>query len=196
MGQSSVYRGQPVTIEGWVRSARKSVLKPTSEIGLPHYFVLWIRPRESKFGPYCVYTMTLPDGFPEVGESFSDFNENVRVTGYFFKIRNYVAADSSVDDSPAIIAAGLERIETTNFTSVNRWQPSRSTLTTAFILIPLVATALAWLVFRNSKTHQYIPGKNSQQRIDQSLNELANNPNVETDRERVLSLYESDSHEP
>ncbi len=195
MGQPQFYRGQPVVVEGWVRSASRKTLGPESELGIPCYYVLWIRPRETKLGPYCVYSMTLPDGFPSVTESFSDVNEHVRVSGYSFKIRNYVAADSSVDECPVIIAPGLERVVKSQFTSVNRWQPSRSTLTFAFILIPLLASGLAWLAFRTSRTRQYVPGATSQQRIDQALNNLVNDPRVQTEREKVMSLYESETHD-
>lgn len=195
MGQPTLYRGRPVTVEGWVRSARKKILGPESKLGLSHYYILWVRPRETKLGPFCVYSMKIPEGFPPVTESFGDVNESVRVSGYSFKIRNYIAVDSSVAECPVIIAPNLERMKITEFTSVNRWQPSRSTLTIAFILIPLIATGLAWMAFRTSKTRQFVPGKKSQKKIDQSLSDLANNPLVQTEHEQVMSLYETDPHD-
>lgn len=195
MGQPEVFRGKPVSVEGWVRSARKSTLDPDSKLGLPYYYILWIRPRETKAGPFCVYSMTLPKGFPEVSEEFSETNQSVKLSGYSFKVRSYVTADSSVGYCPVILSRGLELVEAEEFTSVDRWQPSRSTLTIAFILIPLAATGLAWLAFRNSKTRQYIPGKKAQQQIDQSLNDLSDDPQVQTDLEKVRMLYEPELHD-
>jgi hypothetical protein len=193
MGQPDVYRGKAVEVEGWVRSARQEMLGADSELGLSHYFILWIRPRETKLGPFCIYTQSLPAGFPSIPESFVDINESIRVQGYFFKIRNYVAADSSVKNCPLIIAANIEEVKLQNFTSVTNWTPSRTTLTIAFILIPLIATGLAWLVFRNSRTRPYVPGKKTRSKIDKSLQALVTDPNVQTDREKIMSLYESDS---
>ena len=195
MGQPKVYRGEPVTVGGWVRLARKKTLGPESELGLSHYYILWVRPQETTLGPFCIYTMTLPEGFPTVTETFSEVNENVRVNGYSFKVRNYIADGSSVSECPVIISRGLAEVKTPEFSSVNRWQPSRSTLTITFILIPLLAIGMAWLAFRNSKTRRYMPSKNSRQKIDQSLSSLANDPRVQTEREKVMSLYESETHD-
>lgn len=195
MGQPDLYRGQTVTVEGWVRSARKKVLDPESELGLPHYFVLWVRPLETKQGPYCVYTMELPAEFPDVTEQFSELNERVQISGYPFKIRTYVTADSSVDQCPVMIASHLTRIDNPEFTSVNQWQPSRLTLMIALISIPLIASFLAWAAFRNSETRPFTPGKTTQKRIDQTLSELSNDPQVQTERESVMRLYEAELHD-
>lgn len=195
MGQPELYRGRLVSVSGWVRSARKKLLGPDSELGIPHYFVLWVRPVESKQGPYCVFSTELPAGFPDVGEPFLDMNERVEIHGYPFKIRSYIAADSSVEPCPVIIARQLTRIENAEYTSVTQWQPSRTTLMMALILIPLFASFLAWAAFRSSQTRPFTPGKKTQTKIGHSLNELANDPRVQTDRENVMRLYETDLHD-
>ena len=193
MSQPEIYRGKPVTTQGWVRSARKKTLPGDSTIGLPHYYILWVRPKESKLGPYCVYSMTLPDGFPALSNEFSAVNENVLITGYSFKVRTYVAADSSVKNSPVVLAPTVKRIETRNFVSANQWHPSRPTLIVAFILIPLLATGLAWWAFLASGSKKHEPGKKMKAHINQSLNDLTNDPNIETDRERVMKLYDAET---
>jgi hypothetical protein len=117
-------------------------------------------------------------------------NENVRIRGYFFKVRNYVAADQSVRNCPLIVAAELESVRPTEFTSVNNWQPSSSTLVIAFILIPIIATGLAWFVFQTSKTRPFVPGNVANSKIVNTLNQLVNDPKVQTEREQVDLLNE------
>jgi hypothetical protein len=193
MSQSNFYRGKPVMVEGWVRSARRETLGADSELGLSHYYILWMRPKESKLGPLCVYTSTLPNGFPEISDQFTDINEHVRIDAYFFKIRTYVAGDESVRNCPLLISKTLQPITSVPFTSVNRWQPSRTTLFALLTLIPVVATILAWWAFRTSETYRHSPNQKSAQRINSSLNQLVDDPRVQTDQEKIMSLYETES---
>ncbi len=193
LGQPDYYRGQQIEIEGWVRRVRQETLDASSSLGIPHYYVLWMRPHESKLGPYCIYAMTLPENFPRIGEQDVELNEHVRLQGYFFKVRNYIAGSTNVENCPLIITQTLQAIETTQFTAVDRWQPSRTTLIWAFVFIPVLATGLAWLAFRTSKTNRYEPGKKSREKIDAKLQALAHDPKVQTDRERVMALYETES---
>ena len=73
MSQPNSYRGSLVKLRGWVRSAR-FVDRPIAALGqadaqyrgkVGHY-EFWIRPEETNAGPYCVYALNLPAGFPEV----------------------------------------------------------------------------------------------------------------------------------
>ena len=191
MGQPSVYRGQPIAIEGWVRSARKKRLPTDTALGINHYYILWVRPRESKLGPYCIYSQKIPDSFPTLSNEFTDVNQLVQVQGYFFKIRNYIAADSSVQECPIIIAPNLQVLESAPMPLLDKWQPSRLTLTTAFVIIPLGATLIAWFAFQTSRTRQQSPAKSTKKRIHDSLGSLVESPEVQTDREKIMALYET-----
>ncbi|MFT5304228.1 MAG: hypothetical protein ACI87E_000997, partial [Mariniblastus sp.] len=191
MGQPKLYRGRAVEVEGWVRGGRKESLGTNSELGIPHYYVLWVRPRETKLGTYCIYTRTLPEGFPELTDKLTEINEQVRVRGYFFKIRNYIAQES-VLTCPLIASPAVELIETKQFTAIADWQPSRITLTVILVMLPIFATGIAWSVFRSSKTRPFVHGNKMQSRIDQSLYDLSDDPQVQTEQERVMALYESD----
>ncbi len=195
VGQPDYYRGRAIEVEGWVRRARKEKLDESSELGFSHYYIIWMRPHETKLGPYCVYANSLPEGFPEIGEQDLELNEHVRLQGYFFKVRNYIAADGSVLNCPLIISQSMAPVESTQFTAVDRWQPSRSTLMVFFALIPIIATGLVWIAFRNSKTKPYTPGKKMKTKIDRTLEELSHDPDVQSDRERVMELYETESNE-
>ena len=192
MSQPKCYRGKPVSVQGWVRAARIDRLGEDSELGIPHRYILWMRPKETKQGPYCIYAHELPSGFPELSDQFQDLNENVEIEGYFFKIRTYVAADSSAANSPLIVASKLTRIAPVEHTSVNSWVPSRGLFVALLLVMPILATAIAWWAFRSTKTKPYQPGAKTAGKIDQSLRDLTSDPNVQTDREKVQALYDYD----
>ncbi|MCP4480493.1 MAG: hypothetical protein GY818_20605 [Planctomycetaceae bacterium] len=191
MGQPDIYRGKPIAIEGWVRSARKKKLPADTALGIDHYYILWVRPRESKLGPYCVYCQNIPASFPELGNEFIDVNQLVQVDGYFFKIRNYIAADSSVQECPVVIAPKLNIIASAPMPLLDKWQPSPTTLITAFIVIPIGATFIAWFAFQTSRTKRQSPAASTKKRIDDSLDALVKSPEVQTDREKIMALYET-----
>jgi len=194
MSQPEFYRGQPISVEGWVRSALKSNVGANSELGISRKYTMWIRPKETKQGPYCVYAHQLPENFPELTDQFQDLNEQVKIEGYFFKIRTYVASDKqkSVLTCPVIVASKVTRVAAAEYTSVHKWQPNRSTLVIAFLLMPTLATAIAWWAFRYSQTNSYQPGKKTANKIDKALRALASDPAVQTDREKIQALYDSD----
>ena len=192
IGQPDAYRGKPVRVEGWIRSAKKETLRSTSQLGFPEYHVMWMRPQDSKLGPINVYVKSLPDDFPKVTADYADMNENVIIDGYFFKNRTYLAADKSVQNSPVVLADSLTIIPPVEFTSVNYWQPSREFLIGAFLLIPLIATAIAWGAFRMSQVVKLVPSKKSAERIKDTLDDLTKDPNIKSDRERIMALYDAD----
>jgi hypothetical protein len=74
---------------------------------------------------------------------------------------------------------------------LDKWQPSRLTLTTAFVIIPLGATLIAWFAFQTSRTRQQSPAKSTKKRIHDSLGSLVESPEVQTDREKIMALYET-----
>jgi hypothetical protein len=82
--QPDIYRGRQVTVEGWVRSARRKKADGGEVETHPHY-ELWLRPADTNVSPYCVYSRNLPDGFPELADQFQDLNELVRISGQFFQ---------------------------------------------------------------------------------------------------------------
>ncbi len=134
--QPGFYRGRAVNIAGWVRSARREELTD-SELGVDHYFILWLRPADTNLAPYCLYALELPANFPEVTNEFRDLNERVRVTGLFFKIRAYIDASSESNECPVILAKTFELKPDVSPLAVNAWQPSRVTLMGLLFLMPV-----------------------------------------------------------
>ena len=192
MSRPQYFRGKPVTIAGWVRSVKRVAAPEDSEIGIEEYFELWIRPKESKLGPFCVLIKSLPDDFPVATDQTTNVNEQVELGGYFFKVRTYVSGDTSVRNAPTLIAANLTSIAPVEFTSVSNWQPSWMTLICFFITIPIVATAIAVWVYQTSNTKSFEPGKVTSNKINKSLQGLATDPTIQTDAEKIQALYDRD----
>lgn len=192
MSQPEYYRGKPVKIAGWVRAGKHVITKKESSIGFSGYYELWVRPKESKLGPFCVFVTELPNGFPELNEQLKEINEQVEIGAYFFKIRTYVSGDETVRNAPTLVGASLTPIAPVEYTSVSNWQPSWATLIFFFIAIPIIATAIAVWVYSISKTKPYEPGKAMANKINKSLQGLATNPMIQSDKEKIMELYDTD----
>jgi len=204
MSQPNSYRRRWVQFEGWVRSAR-FVDRPIAALGqdaedfrgkVGHY-EFWIRPVETNAGPYCVYSLNLPAGFPDVGEEYQTLNEKVRVTACFFKNRSYVSADSKPSVCPLLLAASFTRLgsfgETKegNAAPAKPWIPSVPVMIGIAITLALLAAGLAWLAWRTTQSPRYRPGAQTTGRIHDSLDGLADDPSVMTEREKVLQFQRS-----
>jgi len=197
MSQPDFYRGKRISIEGWVQQAAQERISQDSEIGIDKRYILWIRPKDTKQGTYCVYTHKLPSGFPELAFADQQLNVRVKIDGYFFKVRTYRAQGKNglgktVETCPVVLNSNLASYAPVEAASRANWTPSRATLIVAFLMMPLVAGVIAWLAFRASQTKPYRPGQKTAKKIDKSLKDLTKNPNVQTDREKIMALYDSD----
>lgn len=193
VSQPDFYRGKSVTIEGVVLSGRKEVLKSTSSLGLDHYYVLWMRPTDSDVGPYCLYTAKLPEAFPDLGEEFQDLDQLIKANAVFFKVRSFVAVDSSVAYGPVLLTNTIESLAAAKPEAATREQ---STIPWGYLLpailgISLISGVIAWITFRTTEVNSYQPGQKTRNRIDASLDELKDDSNIETDLERVKRLAET-----
>ncbi|MEQ8790428.1 MAG: hypothetical protein RIC55_29300 [Pirellulaceae bacterium] len=94
--QSDEYRGKLVTIHGRVRQAYR-VPAPKNDFGVDAYQVFWIRTDGGPASPIVVYALDVPEGFPELGpQAYADqqpLDEEVEITGFFFKRWAYPAQD-------------------------------------------------------------------------------------------------------
>lgn len=113
--QSEFYRGKIVTIRGVARLAYR-VDAPRNSLGVSEYAMLWVHPAGGPAAPIVVYALQLPAGFPAVPHRNRDsqtktLNEEVEITGYFFKRWAYEARDG-INTAPLLL------------TAAPRWQPS------------------------------------------------------------------------
>ena len=187
MGQPMTYRGRPVEVAGWIRAAR--ILRTDgNELGIEHLFELWLRPRDTNQAPYCVYVRELPPGFPELTPHLEEMNENVAVAGLFFKIRSYEGADGQVRSCPLILARTFAWNPVVTKQERKGWTPSWWVIAGFLVGMPLVATLLAWSVFRNTQTRRFEPGIQSRNQIASSLTQLKEDPEVKTDLDKIRDL--------
>ncbi|MBS0203838.1 MAG: hypothetical protein JSS49_13115 [Planctomycetes bacterium] len=97
-----VYRGRPVTLHGVLRKLTKFDPGPNSrDVG--EAYEGWVYPDDGQSNPAVVIFQSKPDGL-QVG---GDLSEEVRVTGYFFKMYGYEAQDVA-RKAPMILAGAIE----------------------------------------------------------------------------------------
>jgi hypothetical protein len=191
ISQPDVYRGKGVKVRGFLRGAEK-IMVPENELGIHQYYVLWMRPKESDFTPYCIYALFLPDGFPSVGKQFVALNETIEVSGIFFKIRSYLAKGGEMENCPLILANSFHWIRTPEV-ATNDSVPTASFMWPFLVLIPLVAGLCAYLVYRTTQWKRYVGANATVQTIATDLAKLNNDKSIKTDTERIQMLYQLDS---
>ncbi len=96
--QPDQYRGQLVTIRGTARLAHYRYA-PENFYGISGYYMVWIQPVASN-SPIVVYCLELPPEFPDVRARerqglTPELDEDLEVTGYFFKRWAYRAQDGT-----------------------------------------------------------------------------------------------------
>ncbi|MEM7782542.1 MAG: hypothetical protein AAF939_00920 [Planctomycetota bacterium] len=199
LGQPQFYRGKRVKVAGWIRAIQKKKVKTSSQLDIPFYYELWIRPRESKLGPLNVFVAELPADFPvSPDENYMDVNIDVSLSGFFFKVRSFVNGEQQVDHCPVILAKTLGLTPVFESIAEKKWKPDRTFLVGAFTLIPMIAIGFAWFAFRSSITHKREPGVVASKRIESTLGQLEKDPSIQSDLEKVMTLYDKDlevSHE-
>ena len=199
-GQPDNYRGKQVSIEGQARTCRKKLLEQT-RLPVDHYYEVWVEPLDADGdGLFCVYAAEIPDSFPvnRVGKksgSFHDVDVPVSLTGRFFKVRSYRDFGGGVSHSPVVIARQIETAGTVlaGDASGARTIPGRTYLAFWFAGIAAVATGLAIVVFRTSRTRSRQPGQSSAKRMQRSLEMLQQDPSVKSPAQRVAELAEGES---
>lgn len=97
--QSGEYRAELVTTGGIVRRAHPAKT-PKNEYGLSDYYQVWLWPADHPNDPIAVWCLHLPKGFP-IGMTMA---EEAEVTGFYFKLWAYKAADGKVLRAPMLLA--------------------------------------------------------------------------------------------
>lgn len=98
------YRGRPVTIKGTLRKLTKFDVGRNS-LDLDQAYEGWVYTPDSQGNPVVVVFTSKDDRLPVKG----DLQEEVRLTGYFFKMYGYEAFDAT-RKAPLILAGEMEFI--------------------------------------------------------------------------------------
>jgi hypothetical protein len=102
LDQPEEYRGELVTTGGTIRRACRAKV-PENEHGLDDYYQTWLFPADYPTDPIVVYCLHLPEGFP----TGLEIEEQAEVTGFYFKVSVYQAADGTVRRAPLLLARTL-----------------------------------------------------------------------------------------
>lgn len=97
-----IYRGRPVTLHGVMRKLTKFEVGKNS-LDLDQLYEGWVYPPDGQGNPAVVVFSSKDDRLPVSG----DIQEEVRFTGYFFKMYGYDAQDTA-RKAPLIIAGEVE----------------------------------------------------------------------------------------
>ena len=100
-----------------------------------------------------------------------------------------MAADRSVQYSPVIVANTLETIQPVEFGAKEQLKPTANILIGALIILPVLAGFVAWWAYRSSETPTAQPSKTASNQIHSTLEDLSNDPEILSDKEKVMSLY-------
>ena len=200
IAQPNEYRGQYISIQGFVRALESrtananSSITPDSQPG--DYSILWIKPQESQAGPYCVYTNELPDNLPSNNEQLKTFDSLATIDGIFFKNRSYPAASGEVLSCPLIIASKIKLTPAQTAKDASLfWQPGRTAIYTLAWLVPLVAIGGTWLIFRAAGTRKRLPGAAAEKKLGIFLGDLKDDPNVQTDLQKVQAISQQETQQ-
>ena len=96
------YRGKAVTLRGYLRKLISYPAETPDGDGPRNLYEAWLFTDDSHGNPAVVVCSEIPEGMP-TGE---DINEQVSVTGYFFKMYGYRARDTT-RTAPMILAREL-----------------------------------------------------------------------------------------
>jgi hypothetical protein len=127
-----VYRGRPVTLEGRLRRLVKFA-PGENDFGARHVYEGWVYTEGSQSNPAVVIFTKKPPELPMSG----DLSENIRCTGYFFKLYGYDAQDAT-RSAPLFIAGEIEwspQLATSAPTEAPPWLYAAATL---------LAVAVVW----------------------------------------------------
>jgi hypothetical protein len=186
------YRGKPVAMQGELRGIE--VLKTRNNpMGIQQYYSLWIRPQESAIQPYNVYVVELPESIELSGNRFTEFKKvKVDLLGAFFKVRTYDDVGGEVSATPLVFAKSFavseSEPEVEEVPVAPAWEPSKGTLTTFFIGMPLIAFVMAYLIYRGTTSRRIQTGSTVASQINESLVELEKDARVKTVQEKLASM--------
>lgn len=102
--QPHAHRGELFTLVGTARGG-KSVRAQANLLGIRRYYVVWVQPDDDRDALIAVYSLSKPEGFPDLPErsELVRFAYRVEAPAYFLKKIAYEAQDS-ISVSPLVVA--------------------------------------------------------------------------------------------
>lgn len=100
--QSKEYRGELVTLTGWVRKA-VPITPAKNAYGIDSFYQISLQPADDPGSLVVVYCLELPAGFPQ-GDKL---REDAHITGFFFKRWAYKAQDV-IRTAPLVLARTID----------------------------------------------------------------------------------------
>lgn len=195
-GQPQEFRGDAITVNGFVRSIETRRANPDSSIVGPNtgdeeqnYYILWVQPADSDAGPYCVYCLNPPEQLPHTQAELKDYQWLAKISGIFFKNRTYQATDR-VRYSPLILANRFEMKPPVTDHPALKWKLSPKLMAGLLALIPLVAVSVVWYAVRSTVNRKRLPSKKSQEELNIFLGDLKDNPSIKNDLEQIQAISE------
>ena len=196
IGQPREFRGQAVTINGFVREVEARRAAPDSSIAGNHstgdttYYILWVQPSESNAGPYCVYCLHPPAELPRTRDELADYQWMATINGIFFKNRSYQATDQSVQYSPLLLTDSFALKPPISDHPALKWKLSPTLMAGLLALVPLLAVGIVWYAVRSTVSRKRLPSKKSEEELEVFLGDLKNDPSIKTDLEQIQAISE------
>ena len=193
-GQPTSYRGKRIKVRGEIRGIEKIKLPDNHELNIDAYFVLWIKPADANRTPYCIFTSFLPGKLADPGSQFVKVdNHEAWFEGRFFKLRTYEATNNRVEICPLIISNSVSIIERDRAVAKPAaWTPPNWLISMFMIVMPLVAAAMAFGVYRSTRTNKRVQLYNTAH-DRKSLDQLKDLQGIHSEQEKIQQLYDSDA---
>lgn len=191
MTQPQQFRGRPVSFSGTLRGIETATAN-REELGLSKYYVLWIQAKELDRTPYCVYAAELPSEIQVNSQGFQSLRQAVTIRGIFWKVRSYVDTQKDVATCPLVLARNVIVAQAPAAVEPYRWKPPAWLLWAITFLLPLVALAIAWRIYRTGREFVLPRSPGRTRSIEESLNQLSSDESIETDRQRLARLASSE----
>lgn len=148
--QPREYRGELITTSGTLRRSEQ-IAAPKNDLGIESYYRTWLSPKDNPTNPIVVYTLTVPDGFPEG----MTIEEPVELDGYFFKRWPYAASDT-VRSAPVVLAKSLRWVAAPPEKSAPPMSPT--TIVAVAVAVALGVALLAWWQTKHKRNGEPVPG--------------------------------------
>ncbi len=188
--QPEAFRGQPVEVSGTVAGIER-YLTVKNALGIDCYYILWIVEPKTDLPMVCIYTLKLPEGIEPPKENYARADFDVRVKAFFHKVRNYVGTEEQIETCPMLFANQAQIV----FRPVveSSWKVPFWFIPTIGVILLASAVAALVSVYRSSQ-HKVYPAvySKSRLRLDDSLDELKNDPSIKTVKEQIAELEKED----